>query len=84
MMGLLPNDIELLPPYDERERAIFRNRRIAMADKESNMITAVRNAEKSKALDIAKNALQMNMPIDVIINLTGLNREEIEKLCDAD
>jgi len=69
---------------DERERAIFRNRRIAIADKESNMITAVRNAEKSKALDIAQNALQMDMPIDVIINLTGLNREEIEKLRDAD
>ena len=27
---------------DERERAIFRNRRIALADQESNMITARR------------------------------------------
>ena len=30
---------------DERERAIFRSRRIALADQESNMITAVRNAK---------------------------------------
>jgi len=30
---------------DERERAIFRNRRIAIADQESNIITAVRNAK---------------------------------------
>jgi hypothetical protein len=28
---------------DERERAIFRNRRIALADQESNRITIVRN-----------------------------------------
>jgi len=27
---------------DERERAIFRNRRIALADQESNMIAALR------------------------------------------
>ena len=33
---------------DERERAIFRNRRIAQADQESNMITAVRSAEKAE------------------------------------
>jgi predicted transposase/invertase (TIGR01784 family) len=69
---------------DERERAIFRNRRIAMADKESNRITVARNAEKSKAIDVAQNALQMNMPIDVIIKLTGLTHEEIEKLRNAD
>jgi len=31
---------------DERERAIFRNRRIALADQESNMITAKREARR--------------------------------------
>jgi hypothetical protein len=30
---------------DERERAIFRNRRIAIADRESNMAQAVLNAQ---------------------------------------
>ena len=69
---------------DERERAIFRNRRIAMADKESNMITAVRNAKKLEALTIAQNALRKKISVDVIIDITGLTREEIEGLCDAD
>ena len=29
---------------------------------------------------IARNALQMNMPTDDIVKLTGLTREEVEKL----
>ena len=45
---------------------------------------ALYNAEQRKAFAIAQNALQMNMPIDVIIKLTGLTSEEIEKLSDAD
>ena len=69
---------------DERERANFRNRRIAMADKESNMITAVRNAEKSKALAIAQNMLADGEPIEKIVKYTGLDCAEIEKLHDAD
>ena len=69
---------------DERERAIFRSRRMYQSDIESNMLTSRREGERAKAIAIAQNALQMNMPIDVVINLTGLNREEIEKLRDAD
>ena len=34
--------------------------------------------------DMAKNALQMKMPIDDIIRLTGLSHEEIESLLNAD
>ena len=33
---------------DERERAIFRNRRIALADQESNMAQAVLNARSEE------------------------------------
>jgi len=65
---------------DERERAIFRNRRIAMADQESNRITLVRNAEQSKALSIAQKALRKNMLVDDIMDITGLTREEVEGL----
>jgi predicted transposase YdaD len=79
-MSLLPKGIELLPPYDERERAIFRNRRIAMADQESNRITAVRN----ERLTIARNALKKKMSVDDIVDLTGLTRAEVERLRDAD
>jgi hypothetical protein len=68
---------------DERERAIFRSRRIAMADFESNIITAEKRGEKAKAIAIAKNALQMKLLIDDIVKLTGLTRTEVEALRDA-
>jgi hypothetical protein len=61
---------------DEREKAIFRSRRMALADQESNRITAERNLK----LTIAKNMLKRNRPIDEIIEDTGLTREEMEKL----
>ena len=61
---------------DERERAIFRNRRIALADQESNLITA----ERRGRLDIAKKLLKRNRPINEIIEDTGLTREEVEGL----
>ena len=76
---------------DERERAIFRSRRIALADQESNRVTAERNlkielvkAEKANTIAIAKNFLQMNLPIDQIAKGTGLTHAEIENLRDAD
>ena len=72
---------------DERERAIFRSRRIALADQESNRVTAERNlaiAEKKAVSVVAKNLLLMHIPIDQIIKATGLTRDEIEMLHDAD
>ena len=35
-------------------------------------------------LSIARNALQMNMPIDDIVKMTGLSRKEVENLRNAD
>jgi len=63
---------------DERERAIFRSRRKYQTDLESNMLTAKREGraegraedEKAKTITIAKNALQMNMPVVEIAKLT--------------
>ena len=76
---------------DEREKAIFRSRRIALADQESNRVTAERNhkialanAEKENTITIAKNLLQMNLPIEQIVKGTGLTRGEVEALRDAD
>ena len=61
---------------DERERAIFRSRRIALADQESNRITAERNTR----LSIAKSLLSVGDSIDKIVMVTGLTRAEVEKL----
>jgi hypothetical protein len=72
---------------DERERAIFRNRRIALSDLESNRLTAEHNlriavaeGKADERLAIAKKLLTRNRPIDEIMEDTGLTRAEIEKL----
>ena len=108
-------DVLMSISQDEREKAILRNRRIYLADLESNRVTAERNlamakkigeeigekrgekrgekigekigekrGEKAKALEIAKNALQISMPINDIAKLTGLTNDEVEALRDAD
>jgi predicted transposase/invertase (TIGR01784 family) len=74
----------------ERKRAILRNRRIQQADHESNMITVRREGikegikegiiegEKTKAVAIAKNLLDMGLPVDKIIMATELTLEEVQ------
>ena len=69
---------------DERERAIFRSRRIYQSDLESNMLTAKREGRAEGVITIAQKALRKKMSIDDIIDITGLTRKEIEKLSDAD
>ena len=45
-----------------------------------NEASALRYAKDEKTKEIARNALQMNLPIDSIVKLTGLNPEEINNL----
>jgi len=61
---------------DERERAIFRSRRKYQSDQESNIATT----EYRKALAIARNFLEMDMPIEQIARGTGLSIKEVENL----
>ena len=63
---------------DERERAIFRSRRMFQTDQESNIATA----EARAMYKVAQNALLMNMSVDDIIKLTGLTIKEVEALSD--
>ena len=41
---------------------------------------AKNNGEKQRTLEIAKEMLKQNCNIDLIISVTGLAKEEIEKL----
>jgi predicted transposase/invertase (TIGR01784 family) len=76
---------------DENERAIFRSRRMFQTDMESNLATAEdrgraegrAEGEANKALAIARNLLGVKMPVDQIIAATGLTRNEVEGLRDA-
>ena len=69
---------------DERERAVFRSRRMYQTDMQSNWNTAFDNGEKQgmekATLNIAKKMLKRNRPLEEIIEDTGLSLEEIDKL----
>ena len=47
---------------------------------ERGKIEGLREGEKAKAFEIAKNLLSMNLDIDVIVKATGLTKAEIESL----
>jgi predicted transposase/invertase (TIGR01784 family) len=73
---------------DERERAVYRSRRMYQTDMQSNIATAEdrgiqigrQEGAQTKALAIARNMFKRNRPIDEIIEDTGLTREEVENL----
>ena len=50
----------------------------------SNEASALGNARREGIRDVARNALQRNMPIEDIADITGLTHEEIEELQNAD
>jgi len=69
---------------DEKERAVFRSRRMFQTDMDSNIATAEERGEKrgrvEEKLAIAQNMMKRNRPIEEIIEDTGLTLEEVENL----
>lgn len=69
---------------DERERAIFRSRRKFQTDMQSNLATAEDNGERkgrmAEKVEIARNLLKINLPLDQIAIATGLTIEEVDHL----
>ena len=65
---------------DERARMIYEEREKARRDELARM----NGARQEAALDIAKNALKMNMKAEDIANLTKLAIERIEQLKDEE
>ena len=65
-MTFLANDKEVLRLYNMRE--------MAQIDYNSGM----KKAKDERSMEIAQNALRMNMPVDDIMKLTGLSRQQIE------
>jgi len=49
-----------------------------------NEAAALRNARTQRDIEIVKNAINMGMPTDDIMKLTGLTRAEVEELRDTD
>ncbi len=65
---------------DERERAVFRSRRMYQTDLQSDLATAEDRGRRQGILTIAKNLLAMGMPHDQIVAATGLTLEDLESI----
>ena len=65
---------------DERERAVFRSRRMYQTDLQSDLATSWDNGKQAGRIEIARKLLKRNRPIDEIVEDTGLTREEVENL----
>jgi predicted transposase/invertase (TIGR01784 family) len=80
---------------DERERAIFRSRRMYQSDLESNMLTVRRvghaegraeghaEGETARSFVIARKMIADGEPLEKIMMYTDLTRAEVETLQDA-
>ena len=76
----MAGDLLMSISQDERERAVFRSRRMFQTDMESNIATAEDRGEKKGRVAIARNLLSLGDPIEKIIAVTDLSREEVEGL----
>lgn len=65
---------------DERERAVFRSRRMYQTDLQSDLATAEDRGERKGRADVARNLLKLDLPLEQIIMATGLTQSEIEGL----
>ena len=52
----------------------------AYRDIKNSLDSAEEKGKKDKAIEIAKNLLEMDMPIDNIMKATGLSLEEVKEL----
>ena len=72
---------------DERERAVFRSRKMYQTDLQSNLNTAydngINDGKMARNLEIVRNALLMNLSVDDIATLTGLSVEEIPNILNT-
>ena len=68
---------------DEEKERIAELRQKYIMDRKSEMRTAreigLEEGRKEKEIEIAKKMLNENMPIELIIKITGLSKEKIEK-----
>jgi predicted transposase/invertase (TIGR01784 family) len=64
----------------EKERAIFRSRRMYQSDLESNLRVAERTGRK----EVARKILSRGFPVEEVVECTMLPREEVELLAIPD
>ena len=69
---------------DERERAVFRSRRMYQTDLASDLATAedrgIKIGKHNVSIEIARKLLRRDWPINEIAEVTDLSVEEVESL----
>ena len=69
---------------DERERAVFRSRRMYQTDLQSNLATAedrgLRRGIEQRSIEIARAMIADGEPVEKIERYTGLTTAEVERL----
>ena len=63
---------------NERERAIFRSRKMYQTDEDSNRATLIAKGKEEKAFEIAREMLLDGEPVEKIIKYTRRTHEEVE------
>jgi len=73
------NTIETMS-LNAKEREYYESEKKVMRDRDAVMQTAVENAIDNTKLEIAKSLKLKNIPTEIIIETTGLTKEQIDKL----
>ena len=92
----MAGDLLMSISKDERERAVFRSRRMYQTDLASDLATAedrgerrgieigerrgAERGERNRSFEVARRMLRRNRPVDEIAEITDLSVEEVEGL----
>ena len=65
---------------DERERAVFRSRRMFQTDMQSNYATVRDRGRKERDIEYINNLTRLGFSLEQIMEISGLSLEEVERL----
>lgn len=84
----MAGDLLMSISQDERERAVFRSRRMYQTDMQSNIATAedrgMQRGEEKRNIVFIKNLTRIGMTTEQIMEVSGLPLEEVERLRAAE
>ena len=76
----MAGDLLMSISQDERERAVFRSRRMYQTDMQSNIATAEDRGRTERDIEYIKNLTRLGFTLEQIMEISGLPLEEVERL----
>ncbi len=88
LMKKLEESLKYVPQFEQIERIRaeekkIREEAVRVAEKKGKVEgkkEGLKEGEKKKAIEMAKNGIKEGLPVELIVKLTGLTKEEIEKI----